>query len=169
MANTWMNYCLDVGAGSFPRGNVALDISHVYMRGMTEHYVIGDACHLPFRDSCFSKLESHGAINYFMSDKKFLEEVVRVVKPRALVIISSYSYYGFFNYLFKKIKQDPIGVLRIVFNTLRGRYRWYTVGGLKRTISQRGLEVIKTHANLSLFWRPTSTPHNILIVATKKI
>lgn len=168
MSNSRMSYCLDVGAGHFPRGNVAIDIRHTHMGKVIEHYVIGDACNLPFRDNCFSKLESHGAVNYFVDDEKFLNEVRRVVRPKGLVIISAYSYYDFFTYLLKSIKGGDSGILRIILNTLRGRYRWYTITTLKRKFHQQGLEVTKTYANVSLYWRPTRTPHNLALVAIKR-
>jgi SAM-dependent methyltransferase len=83
-------YVLDIGAGEFPRGDVALDVSPPRNRVAVD-YVVGDACHLPFRSNVFHKVLSYGALNYFSSDVKLFEEVARVLKKGHLFVVSVYT------------------------------------------------------------------------------
>lgn len=85
-------YVLDIGAGESPRGDIALDISPPPSR-VAADYVVGDACHLPFRSNAFHKVLSYGVLNYFSSDVKLFEEVARILKKGHLFVVSVYTYF----------------------------------------------------------------------------
>jgi ubiquinone/menaquinone biosynthesis C-methylase UbiE len=98
-------YVLDVGGGSHPMGHIVLDISMPSHKRQEVEYVIGDACHLPFRSNSFSTIVSHGAINFFPDDTRFLNEVRRVLTNKGFIILSALTYYSFminFFLLFEK-------------------------------------------------------------------
>jgi SAM-dependent methyltransferase len=95
-----LKYVLDVGGGNFPRGQIVLDIIMPSHRLQQVEYVIGDACHLPFRSNSFSTIVSYGAINYFSNDVRFLEEVGRILTIEGVLILSAYTYYSLMINLF---------------------------------------------------------------------
>jgi ubiquinone/menaquinone biosynthesis C-methylase UbiE len=158
-----MCYVLDVGGGRNPCGNVVLDI--LPQTGKFDvDYVVGDACNLPFRSNCFSKVVSYGSLNYFSDDVKFFKEVSRVLKEEGFVVVSVYTYYSFLVNCVDLLKRNPFGASRLVFNTIRRRYRWYTVKSLIDRLAYCGFKVVMVYRNVSFYWRPTTTPHNILVV-----
>jgi ubiquinone/menaquinone biosynthesis C-methylase UbiE len=159
-----MNYVLDVGGGNFPRGQIVLDIS-VPSRRLQVKYVTGDACHLPFRSNSFSTIVSYGAINYFSNDMRFLEEAGRVLTNEGVLILSAYTHYSFAINLFYCLKNNPLGALRLILNFLRRRYRWYTLKGLVNKLRSKGFQILGAYPNVTFSWRPTKTPHNLLIIA----
>jgi SAM-dependent methyltransferase len=160
-------YILDVGGGAFPKGNVALDIRAPDNRTV-EHYVVGDACHMPFRDKCFVRIVSHGALNYFPSDVLFFQEVSRILRENGSLVISAITYYSFFINLISVSRRNPVGSLRLLLNTLRRRYRWYNSRNLQKTVEKALLTPVRIYPNVSLCWRVTKTPHNILAIVSKQ-
>jgi ubiquinone/menaquinone biosynthesis C-methylase UbiE len=160
-----MCYVLDVGGGRNPCGNVVLDI--LPQTGKFDvDYVVGDACNLPFRSNCFSKVVSYGSLNYFSDDVKFFKEVFRVLKIEGLVVVSALTYYSFLINCIDLLKRNPIGAFKLVFNTIGRRYRWYTIKSLKNRLTYCGFKVVMIYENVNFYWRPTTTPYNILIAAT---
>ena len=157
---------LDVGGWIFPRGNLVLDI-RTPNNGTVEHYVIGDACHMPFREKCFSRIESHGSLNYFSSDISFFHEVRRTLRENGILMISANTYYSLTINLIKVLLNNPKGSLRLILNTIRRRYRWYSPRTLQRALEKGGLTTFRIYPNVSLYWRPTRTPHNLLAIANK--
>ena len=158
-------YVLDVGGGNIPRGHIVLDISMPSHRLQHVDYVIGDACHLPFRSNSFSIIVSHGAINFFPNDMRFLNEVRRVLTNKGFLILSALTYYSFMINFFYCLKSNPLGALRLILNFLRRRYRWYTLKGLTNKLSRNGFIILRACPNVTIPWRPTKTPHNILVIA----
>jgi len=158
-------YVLDVGGGNIPRGHIVLDISMPSHRLQHVEYVIGDACHLPFRSNSFSIIVSHGAINFFPNDMRFLNEVRRVLTNKGFLILSALTYYSFMINFFYCLKSNPLGALRLILNFLRRRYRWYTLKGLTNKLSRNGFIILRACPNVTIPWRPTKTPHNILVIA----
>ncbi|MFZ8788938.1 MAG: class I SAM-dependent methyltransferase [Acidilobaceae archaeon] len=128
-------------------------------------YVIGDACHLPFRSNSFSTIVSYGAINFFSNDIRFLEEVRRVLTNEGFLILSALTYYSLIINFFYYLKNNPLGALRLILNFLRRRYRWYTLKGLVNKLGRKGFIILKAYSNVTIPWRPTKTPHNLLIIA----
>jgi len=159
-----MNHILDVGGGNFPKGQVVLDIS-VPSRRLQVEYVIGDACHLPFRSNSFSTIVSYGAVNYFSNDIRFLEEAKRVLINGGIIILSAITYYSLMVNLLYYLKTNPLGALRLILNFLRRRYRWYTLKGLVKKLNRKGFKIFGVYPNVAFPWRPTKTPHNLLIIA----
>jgi ubiquinone/menaquinone biosynthesis C-methylase UbiE len=160
-----MCYVLDVGGGEHPCGDVVLDIIPPINKLNNVEYVVGDACNLPFRSNSFSKVISYGSLNYFSDDIKFFREVSRVLRIEGFVVISVFTYYSFLINCIDLLKRDPIGAFKLIFNTIRRRYRWYTVKSLIDRLTYCGFKVIMSYRNVSFAWRPTTTPHNILVVA----
>jgi SAM-dependent methyltransferase len=161
-----MCYVLDVGGGEHPCGDVVLDIT-LPISKLNVEYVVGDACNLPFRSNSFSKVVSYGSLNYFSDDVKFFKEVVKVLKEEGLIVISVFSYYSFLVNCLGLLKRNQFGAIKLVFNTIRRRYRWYTnVKSLKNRLTYCGFKVVMIYQNVNFYWRPTTTPHNILIAAT---
>jgi SAM-dependent methyltransferase len=160
-----MNYVLDVGGGNFPRGQIVLDIS-VPSRRLQVEYVIGDACYLPFRSNSFSTIVSYGAVNYFSNDIRFLEEAKIVLINGGIIILSALAYYSLMVNLLYYLKTNPLGALRLILNFLRRRYRWYTLKGLVNKLRSKGFQILSAYPNVTFPWRPTKTPHNILIIVT---
>jgi ubiquinone/menaquinone biosynthesis C-methylase UbiE len=159
-------YVLDVGGGYFPRGQIVLDISMPSHRIQQVEYVLGDACHLPFRSNSFSTIVSHGAINFFSNDMHFLEEVRRVLTNEGFLILSALTYYSLMINFLYYLKNNPLGALRLILNLLKRRYRWYTLRGLINKLRNAGFKILRASPNVIIPWRPTKTPHNILIIAT---
>jgi SAM-dependent methyltransferase len=163
-------YVLDVGAGELPRGDVALDISPPRNR-VAADYVVGDACHLPFRSNAFRKVLSYGALNFFLSDVKFFEEVARTLKRGHLIVVSAVTYYSLVVSFLSLLKRNPFGAFKLLYNFMRRRYRWYTVGSLASVLTRAGFKVVKSYPNVCFHWRPTTRPrpttkpHNILVAA----
>jgi SAM-dependent methyltransferase len=162
-------YVLDVGGGNIPRGHIVLDISMPSHRLQHVEYVIGDACHLPFRSNSFSIIVSHGSINFFPNEMHFLNEVRRVLTNKGFLILSALTYYSFMINLFYYLKSNPLGALKLILNFLRRRYRWYTLKGLTNKLSRNGFVILRACPNVTIPWRPTKTPHNILVIALASI
>jgi SAM-dependent methyltransferase len=160
------DYVLDVGAGQWPRGSVALDISPPRGR-VTADYVVGDACHLPFRSNAFRKVLSYGALNFFPSDVKFFAEAARVLKKGCLIVISACTHYDLTMSLLYLLRKDVLGAFRLILNFLRRRYRWYSVSSLKNMLTHAGFKVVKSYPNVYFYWRPTTKPLYILVAARK--
>jgi SAM-dependent methyltransferase len=158
-------YVLDVGGGSNPVGHIVLDISIPSHKRQEVEYVIGDACYLPFRSNSFSIIVSHGAINFFQNEMYFLKEVRRVLANKGFLILSALTYYSFMINFFYYLKSNPLGALRLILNFLRRRYRWYTLKGLTNKLSRNGFIILRARPNVTIPWRPTKTPHNILVIA----
>jgi SAM-dependent methyltransferase len=158
-------YVLDVGGNNIPRGHIVLDISMPSHRLQHVEYVIGDACHLPFRSNSFSTIVSYGAINFFSNDMRFLEEVRRILTNKGLLILSALTYYSLIINFFYYLKNNPLGALRLILNFLRRRYRWYTLKGLTNKLSSNGFMILRACPNITIPWRPTKTPHNILVIS----
>jgi SAM-dependent methyltransferase len=158
-------YVLDVGGGSYPVGHIVLDISIPSHKRQEVEYVIGDACHLPFRSNSFSIIVSHGAINFFPDEIRFLNEVRRVLTNKGFLILSALTYYSFMINFFYYLKSNPLGSLKLILNFLRRRYRWYTLKGLTNKLSRNGFVILKACPNVTIPWRLTKTPHNILVIA----
>ena len=158
-------YVLDVGGGSYPVGHIVLDISIPSHKRQEVEYVIGDACHLPFRSNSFSTIVSYGAINFFSNDIRFLEEVRRVLTNEGFLILSALTYYSLIINFFYYLKNNPLGALRLILNFLRRRYRWYTLKGLTNKLSSNGFIILRAYPNITIPWRPTKTPHNILVIS----
>jgi SAM-dependent methyltransferase len=158
-------YVLDVGGGSYPVGHIVLDISIPSHKRQEVEYVIGDACHLPFRSNSFSIIVSHGAINFFPNEMRFLNEVRRVLTNKGFLILSALTYYSFMINFFYYLKSNPLGALKLILNFLRRRYRWYTLKGLTNNLSRNGFVILRACPNVTIPWRPTKTPHNILVIA----
>jgi SAM-dependent methyltransferase len=159
-------YVLDVGGGNFPRGQIVLDINMPSHRLQQVEYVIGDACHLPFRSNSFSTIVSYGAINFFSNDMRFLEEVRKILTNKGFLILSALTYYSLIINFFYYLKNNPLGALRLILNFLRRRYRWYTLKGLTNKLSCNGFIILRAYPNITIPWRPTKTPHNILVIAS---
>jgi ubiquinone/menaquinone biosynthesis C-methylase UbiE len=119
-----MDHILDVGGGYFPRGQIVLDINMPPHRKPPFEYVLGDACHLPFRSNSFSTIVSHGEIIFFSNEMRFLEEVRRVLTNKGFLILSALTYYSSIINFFYYLKNNPLGALRLILNFLRRRYRW---------------------------------------------
>jgi SAM-dependent methyltransferase len=158
------SYVLDIGAGESPRGDVALDISPPRNRVAVD-YVVGDACHLPFRSNAFHKVLSYGALNYFSSDAKLLEEVARILKKGHLIVVSALTYYSLVVSFLSLLKKNPFGAFKLLYNFMRRRYKWYTVSSLMSALTRAGFKVVKSYPNVCFHWRPTTSPHNILVAA----
>jgi ubiquinone/menaquinone biosynthesis C-methylase UbiE len=159
-----MCYVLDVGGGEQPCGDVVLDITPPINK-LNVEYVVGDACNLPFRPNSFSKVVSYGSLNYFSDDVKFFKEVSRVLKIEGFIIVSALTYYSFLINCIDLLKRNLIGAFKLIFNTIRRRYRWYTVKSLMDRLAYCGFKVIMIYRNVSFDWRPTTSPHNILVTA----
>jgi len=159
-----MTYVLDVGGGSYPRGRVVLDVRLPSCR-LEADYVIGDAFYLPFRSNSFSVVVCYGAINHFPSDNRFLKEVRHVLKNRGILLLSGYTYFGFAISLLHLLKNNPFGALRLTLNSLRRRYRWYRLERLENKVKREGFKILAAYPNVTFPWRPTKTPHNLLITA----
>jgi SAM-dependent methyltransferase len=159
-----MTFTLDVGGGSFPKGQIVLDIS-VPSRRLQVEYVIGDACYLPFRSNSFSTVVSYGAINYFSNDTRFLKEVIKVLKNKGILFLSAITYYSLVVNFFHYLKDKPLGALKLGLNFLRRRYRWYTLKKLANKLNRMGFKILGAYPNVTFPWRPTKTPQNLLIIA----
>jgi len=156
---------LDIGGGDHPCGDIVIDLVSPSKTSGVD-YVVGDACYLPFRSNVFLRVVSYGALNYFFDDGMFFKEVARIMKRDGILLLSAFSYYSFFVNFLDVLGRNPSGAFKLAFNTIRRRYRWYSVGNLMKKLTYSGFKVIKAYQNVSFFWRPTSKPYNILVVAT---
>lgn len=59
--------------------------------GVPVSFIRADGCHLPFVDDCFDAVFHFGGINMFGDVKRGIEEMVRVAKPGAPLIIGDES------------------------------------------------------------------------------
>lgn len=82
---------LDVGCGTFPKGDVNVDIDmeskfhrpFVLRKGMAKrfkNFIIADACHLPFRNDTFDSVYSTHVIEHMKNPVVFFKELIRVTK-----------------------------------------------------------------------------------------
>jgi len=157
-------YTLDVGGGAYPRAQVVLDI-HPPVSKPNADYVVGDACHFPFRSNSFKIVVSYGAVNYFSNDAKFLEEVKRVLRSDGILILSSLTNYCMMLSFIKLLGRNPAGALKLALNAIRRRYRWYTLKGLANKVESAKFKVVRAYPNVLFPWRPTTAPYNILVGA----
>jgi ubiquinone/menaquinone biosynthesis C-methylase UbiE len=75
-----MRLILDVGCGGRPTGNVNVDLFPKPRAKHIENFVKADACHLPFRDKCFCKVQTFHVIEHVKEPFCFLKEIKRVCK-----------------------------------------------------------------------------------------
>jgi ubiquinone/menaquinone biosynthesis C-methylase UbiE len=67
--------------------------------GLTGNFQVADAENLPFEDNQFDLVYSHGVLHHTPDTQRAINEVHRVLRPRAMAIVmlyhkNSYNYYG---------------------------------------------------------------------------
>jgi SAM-dependent methyltransferase len=82
-------YGLDISLGQIRRCR-----SLCRRRGWSVDLFLGNAEELPFRDESFESVFHIGGINFFSDKKKAIEEMIRVAKPGAKVVIVDESERG---------------------------------------------------------------------------
>jgi len=82
-------YGLDISLGQIRRCR-----SLCRRRGWSVDLFLGNAEELPFRDESFESVFHIGGINFFSDKKKAIEEMVRVAKPGAKIVIVDESERG---------------------------------------------------------------------------
>jgi len=68
---------LDVGCGDRPAGDVNLDL---FYYGKWKNFIIGEAHHLPFKNSVFTKVYSKNCLEHFENPLEFFKEAKRILK-----------------------------------------------------------------------------------------
>ena len=80
---------LDVGCGYRPRGAVNLDLRDLRFAGANSlkrdprsipNFILGDGCHLPFKDGIFDEVFSKGVIEHTPTPQLFFMEMIRSSK-----------------------------------------------------------------------------------------
>jgi SAM-dependent methyltransferase len=112
-----------------------------------------------------STIVSYGAVNYFSNDIRFLEEAKKVLVNGGILILSAITYYSLMMNLLYYLKTNPLGALRLILNFLRRRYQWYTLKRLVKKLNRKGFKIFGVYPNVTFPWKPTKTPHNLLITA----
>lgn len=82
-------YGLDISAGQIKRCR-----SYVRKKGWQVELFLGNAEELPFQDNSFEAVFHIGGINFFNDKKKAIEEMIRVAKPGARILIADESEKG---------------------------------------------------------------------------
>jgi ubiquinone/menaquinone biosynthesis C-methylase UbiE len=80
---------LDISLGQLSRCQ-----SYARRKGWTVDLFLGNAEELPFQDEAFDALVHMGGINFFSDKKKAIEEMIRVVRPGARILIGDENERG---------------------------------------------------------------------------
>ena len=80
---------LDISLGQLRRCQ-----SYTRRKGWPVELFLGNAEQLPFQDGVFDSLVHMGGINFFNDKKKAIEEMIRVVRPGARILIADESERG---------------------------------------------------------------------------
>jgi ubiquinone/menaquinone biosynthesis C-methylase UbiE len=80
---------LDISLGQLRRCQ-----SYTRRKGWAVDLFLGDAEQLPFQDESFDSLVHMGGINFFTDKKKAIEEMIRVVRPGARILIGDENERG---------------------------------------------------------------------------
>ena len=80
---------LDISLGQLRRCQ-----SYTRRKGWPVDLFLGNAEQLPFQDGAFDSLVHMGGINFFNDKKKAIEEMIRVVKPGARILIGDENERG---------------------------------------------------------------------------
>jgi ubiquinone/menaquinone biosynthesis C-methylase UbiE/uncharacterized protein YbaR (Trm112 family) len=80
---------LDISLGQLRRCQ-----SYARRKGWPVDLFLGNAEQLPFQDAVFDSLVHIGGINFFNDKKKAIEEMIRVVRPGARILIADESERG---------------------------------------------------------------------------
>ena len=73
---------LDVGCGDRGKGDVNLDVVRT-----KDCNIIGNACSLPFQDSCFNHLIAQALLEHLENPTQALREFMRVLKPNGTAMM----------------------------------------------------------------------------------
>lgn len=68
-------YTLNVGCNQHIFGDVRLDIKRTKATN-----ILGDACHLPFKDNCFDTVIALGILHHISNYEQAIKEIIRVCK-----------------------------------------------------------------------------------------
>ena len=82
-------YGLDISLGQLSRCR-----SYVAQRGWNVHLDLGNAENLPYQDNTFDGVFHIGGINFFDNKQKAIQEMIRVAKPGARILIADESEKG---------------------------------------------------------------------------
>mgnify|MGYP001072965347 CR=1 FL=1 len=82
-------YGLDISLGQLRRCQ-----AYVRRKGWPVDLFLGNAEALPFQDGAFDSLVHIGGINFFNDKKKAIDEMIRVVRPGARILIGDESERG---------------------------------------------------------------------------
>lgn len=99
---------------------------------------MGNACNIPFPDNTFNVVIAIESFMHFDSQKKALEEIARVLKPKGIVFIQADELFHYS--IFKKIPYYIANVLRYGSKLEHKN----TVNGLKMMFEEASLQAIKT-------------------------
>jgi ubiquinone/menaquinone biosynthesis C-methylase UbiE len=145
---------LDVGCGSFPRGDVNVDLRNRKFADSKRHFVLNakkiknfvlaDGHFLPFKNNCFEKVVSHHVIEHVLNPYRFLEELIRVSKEEVEVVCPHRL-------------REPKGA--------RAKYHrnFFSTGWFKKTVAllsqKNGLKLI---IKINIKYSYLKFPHNIM-------
>ena len=80
---------LDISLGQLRRCQ-----AYTRRKGWSVDLLLGNAEKLPFQDAAFDSLVHMGGINFFNDKKKAIQEMIRVVRPGARILIADESESG---------------------------------------------------------------------------
>jgi SAM-dependent methyltransferase len=121
--------------------------------GLRADVIQADGARLPYPDSMFDLVVGLGYVEYFAEPEVALQELVRVAKPGAFLIITSPNPLRL-TYLL-----DPVGVVCGYFFPKQGyRRRYHSVFSLRRLLRRTGLAPMRIEGHglgqISLAGRP---------------
>lgn len=137
---------LEIGAGKRPRVPISrsyfVDLSAEAGRALVQlggHSVVGDACLLPFCDSCFELLVCAELVEHIADDASALHEWSRVTKPGGCLILTTPLY--------KHLWTD--------FDRIAGHVRRYEPADLHAKLEDAGFQVQRYVVNRISGYRRT--------------
>jgi len=160
---------LDIGCASRPRGDIGVDININSLKIIRHKFLVVccDATYLPFRNNVFDVVFSYGSINYIRYDDKYLKEVHRVLKSPGYFVLSAYNHLALIINVIMLFKTNPPGALRLLFNSLRRIYKWYSPFSLHHKLNKKGFIVLYIYHNIKFSWRKTRWPIEFVLVLLK--
>jgi ubiquinone/menaquinone biosynthesis C-methylase UbiE len=96
--------CLDIACGDIPQGTVNLDLyrgdtkhrhdDNIHIK-LTPNFIVGDACHLPFRTGTFDLVRCTHIIEHLDDPVTLIREMTRVSRHHITIVTPfKYGYYA---------------------------------------------------------------------------
>lgn len=157
---------LDVGCGRHPVGTVNVDFNLSSLRAIDwgnpsgiidmdvdlpkpgeQHFVLADAHHLPFRDSCFDIIHSNHVIEHLKHPIDALREQHRVLKTLGKVYVTTPNWLSPCSWFNMQLKPNPF------IKVSREHLHHFTLASFRRTIQESGLRPVSIRGRMWLGWQ----------------